>query len=42
MKLDLWAIHSIMAIEWYSLTLELRLMILAINKVFNMKKMDFP
>jgi len=34
MKLDLWGIHLIMEIEWYSLTFKSILMILAVNKVF--------
>ena len=41
MKLDLWGIHSIMVIEWYYLTFELILMILAIAEVLKNEENGF-
>ena len=41
MHLDLWGIHSILEIKRYSLAFKIILMILALNKVYKMKKMDF-
>ena len=41
MKLDLWGIHLIMEIEWYSLTFELILMILALNQVLENEENGF-
>ena len=41
MKLYFWGIHSIMVIKLYSLTFELILMILAIDKVFQTEEKGF-
>ena len=41
MKLYFWHIHSIMVIKLYSLTFELILMILAIDKVFQTEEKGF-